>query len=133
MALQMRNRGGLSWPAVSFGAASQATAQTDCQPDVFVTNNKPASIKVLNFRYTVNGTEHTEPLANKRLQVKEQGYWPSQNLNRAATGIVITSSRIEYKDDNSGGGDGYGPPRLSRPFPHSFTCGSNHNYFHTID
>ena len=123
---------------VSFGAASPAGAgDLECTPDVHVTNKKGASIKVLNFRYTVNGVEHTEPLTNKRLAVGEQEHWHNQKLNHAATGIVITSSRIEYKDDTSGGGspigDPYGPPRMSRAFPHTFTCTDEHNYNHDIE
>ena len=123
--------------AVSFGATSQAgAAGLACKPDVHVTNNKGKSIKVLNFRYTVNGTEHTEALDNKRLAVGETGDWLNVNLQEVADGIVIDSTRVQYKDDTSGVGspvgDPYGPPRFSVSFPHTFTCGANHNYNHVI-
>ena len=119
--------------ALSFGATAPARAnKLACKPNVRVTNQKGASIKVLRFLYTVGGTEYSEGLTNKRLAPDETENWPSQTLQNAATGIVITSSRIEYKNDNSGAGDGYGPPVMSSPFPHSYTCNASHNYIHVV-
>jgi len=120
--------------ALSLGAASQAEANPlSCAPNVRVINEKGASIKVLRFLYTVGGQEFSESLVNKRLAPNETENWPSQTLRHAATGIVITSSRVEFKNDNSGAGDGYGPPVMSSAFPHSYICSDGHNYIHTID
>ena len=122
--------------ALLCNAATQATAAgLKCEPTVKVTNSKGASIKVLKFKYKVAGSTDTftESLINKRLAPNETEEWPSQKLGHAATGIVITSTAVEYKDDNSGAGDGYGPPRTSDWFPHTFTCGANHNYIHTVE
>ena len=116
--------------AVSFGAASPAVANVKCKPNVRVTNLKGASIKVINFKYKIgNNTIHTEGLANKILTPNEIENWPSQTLNDAATGVVITSSAIGYQDDT---GPGYGPTKTSAWFPHSFTCNDTHNYIATI-
>ncbi len=116
---------------VSFGATSQpAAAGVKCQPNVRVTNKKGASIKVLNFKYKIGtNTIYTEGLTNKILTPNETENWPSQRLSAAANGVVLTSTAVEYKDDTGGG---YGSPRTSAWFPHSFTCGSNHNYIHEI-
>lgn len=117
----------------SAGALPPASAANiECKPTVKVTNEKGASIKVLRFEYTVLGKAHKEGLANKRLAPNETEEWKSQKLQHAATGLVITSTRVEYKDDNSGAGDGYGPAKWSPAFPHSFTCNDNHNYIHVI-
>ncbi|MBD1845331.1 hypothetical protein H6F89_18350 [Cyanobacteria bacterium FACHB-63] len=117
--------------ALPFSATSPATAAgVKCQPSVRVTNKKGASIKVLRFLYKVGGNKvYTEGLANKILTPNETENWSSQTLNNAATGVVVTSTAVEYKDDT---GSGYGSPRTSAWFPHSFTCGSNHNYIHEI-
>lgn len=122
--------------AATLGLGSTAfAANLACKPDVEVTNKKPASIKVLKFKYKVAGsnTVHTEGLNNKKLAVNETEEWRSQKLGHAATGIVVTDTAVEYKDDNSGAGDGYGPVRSSPWFPHTFTCGDNHTYKHTIE
>ena len=44
---------------------------------------------------------------------------------------LISNTRVEYKQDNSGAGDGYGPPRMSGFFPHSttYTCQDDRNYW----
>ena len=116
--------------AVSFGATSPAVANVKCKPNVKVTNLKGASIKVINFKYKIgNNTIHTEGLANKVVDTKDTEDWPSQTLNDAATGVVITSSAIGYQDDT---GPGYGPTKTSAWFPHSFTCNDTHNYIETI-
>ena len=88
--------------AVSFGATSPAVA---------------------------NDTIHTEGLTNKILSPNETENWPSQTLNDAATGVVITSTAVDFQDDN---GPGYGPTQTSAWFPHSFTCTNTHNYIQTI-
>jgi hypothetical protein len=117
--------------AVSFGATPQsAVAGVKCQPNVRVTNKKGASIKVLNFKYKIgSSTIYTEGLGNKILTPNETENWPSQTLNQAANGVVITSTAVEYKDDT---GSGYGSPRTSAWFPHSFTCAANHNYIQEV-
>jgi hypothetical protein len=100
--------------------APQATAQSlKCKPFVHVTNNKPAAIKVTKFLYKVAGSNdvNTESLNNKRLAPRERGDWPHQTLKEAATGVVVTSTAVEYKNDNSGAGDGWGPPHESHWFP----------------
>jgi hypothetical protein len=116
---------------LSFGAMSPATAAgVHCQPTVKVTNNKGASIKVLRFLYKVGSSQtYTEGLGNRIVTPGETEIWSSQTLNNAATGVVVTSTAVEYKDDT---GRGYGPPRTSNWFPHSFTCASNHNYIQGI-
>lgn len=116
---------------VPFGATSPATAAgVKCQATVKVTNKKGASIKVLRLLYKVGGnTVYTEGLLNKVLTPNETETWSSQTLNNAATGVVVTSTAIEYRDDT---GRGYGSPRTSEWFPHSFTCAPNHNYVHAI-
>lgn len=118
--------------AISFGATSQAGATVHCQPNVKVTKGSggATSIKVLNFKYKVGGnTIYTEGLSNKVLTRGETENWPSQTLNHAATGVVITESAVEIQEDN---GRGYGPSLPLVWFPHSFTCGANHNYIHVI-
>lgn len=120
--------------AVSFGAIDtrpqSAVAGVKCSPNVRVTNNKGASIKVLSFKYKIgSNTIYTEGLDNKILTRNETENWPSQTLNSAANGVVLTSTAVEYKDDT---GSGYGNPRTSAWFPHSFTCDSSHNYIHEI-
>jgi hypothetical protein len=79
------------------------------------------------------GTEFSESLVNKRLAPNETENWPSQTLRHAATGIVITSSRVEFKNDNSGAGDGLRSAVMSSAFPHSYICSDGHNYIHTIN
>lgn len=111
-------------------------ANLHCVPkEITVTNKKPASIKVLKLKYKVAGSDkvYTEGLDNKKLAPDEREEWPKQRLNHAATGVVVTETAIEYKNDNSGDGDGYGKPVTSKWFPHSYTCGSNHTYNHEIE
>ncbi len=120
--------------ATSFGAISPAdAANIECKPNVRVTNKKGASIKVLKLEYTVLGKAYNEGLANKRLAPNETENWPGQKLGHAATGIVVSSTRVEYKDDNSGAGDGYGAPHWSPAVTHTYTCGPEHNYIHVIE
>ena len=126
--------------AVSFGATPQAgAADLTCKPDVFAKNRKAASIKVTRFEYTVLGRTYTEGLANKRLAPGEEVDWDKVRLQHAAIGNVITSTRIEYKDDTGGVGspigDPYGPPRWSDPHPHtsSYPCLTDRNYAHYIE
>ena len=119
--------------AISLGATSSAGAvNLACKPKVIATNNKGASIKVLAFRYTVAGTEYTEALDNKRLAVGETEEWNSVNLQHAASGIRITSTRLEMKNDNSGDGDGYGPMVLSPSINRPYICTDGHTYPHDI-
>ncbi|HET7527210.1 MAG TPA: hypothetical protein VFK10_14810 [Burkholderiaceae bacterium] len=117
-------------------ATSAGAANLHCAPDVIVTNEKPASIKVLNFKYKVatSGDKiFTEGLANKKLAANgEEHTWKSQKLNNAATGVVVTATAIEYKNDNSGAGDGYGPPKTSQWINRSYSCNDSHTYPHTI-
>ena len=121
--------------AVSFGATPAGAGGLECEPDVYVENRKGASIKVLKFEYTVNGTKHVESLVNKRLAPGEEEHWFGQKLSEAATGILITSTRVQYKNDNSGAGDGYGPPVWSDSHPHTptYVCLAGRNYAHYID
>jgi hypothetical protein len=119
------------------GQSNVATAANlHCTPkEIIVTNKKPASIKVLNFKYKVAGSDKvfTEGLDNKKLAPNETEEWKTQRLNHAATGVVITETAIEFKNDNSGDGDGYGKPEMSRWFPRTYTCGANHTYPHEIE
>jgi hypothetical protein len=117
--------------AFSLGAASQAQAVPACKADVKVKNEQSASIKVLKFEYTVLGVAHSESLTNKRLAPGETEEWPNQALQHAAEGALITTTRVQYKRDNSGAGDGYGPPEWSAYFPHSSTyvCLNDRDYW----
>lgn len=117
--------------ALSMGAASQAHAVPACKADVFVKNEQSASIKVLRFLYFVNGEWESEALVNKRLAPGETEEWPNQALNHAGEGVYISNTRVEFKRDNSGAGDGYGPPELSAFFPHNpgYTCQNDRNYW----
>jgi hypothetical protein len=118
------------------GTTAPATAgPLECGPWVNSRNNKPAAIKVTKFLYKVAGSndEHTESLDNKKLAPGERGEWPHQTLRHAATGIVITSTAVEYKNDNSGAGDGWGSPHKSHWVAHSFTCNDEHNYNQDVD
>jgi hypothetical protein len=119
------------------GFAGNASAALNCKPDVKVVNNKPASIKVLKFKYRTElggSAVFTESLNNRKLAANgDDETWKSQKLSDAATGIVVTETAVEYKDDNSGAGDGYGPAKTSPWFKHSFTCGDNHTYIQTIE
>jgi hypothetical protein len=119
--------------ALSFGAVSQAgAADLACKPTIIVTNSKGASIKVLAFDYKVAGKEETENLSNKRLAVGETEEWKSVKLQHAATGIDVTSTRIQFKNDNSGAGDGYGPVETSNWINRPYFCTDGHTYPHTI-
>ena len=122
---------------VLFGAASPAVADgLHCTPDVFVKNRKGASIKVLKFAYQRKGEEpKVESLVNKRLAPGEQERWPSQRLSDAAPDHYIVQTAVQYKNDNSGAGDGYGPAVWSEWHPHTetYTCQAGRNYAHFID
>jgi hypothetical protein len=119
---------------VSFGTTPQpAVAGVTCKPDVSVTNRRTdiSSIKVLNFKYRIGSDPkvYTEPLLNRVLNKNETEKWGNQWLSNAANGVVITSTAIEYKEDT---GSGFGNPKLSSWFPHSFTCGTSSTYSHAI-
>jgi hypothetical protein len=120
--------------AVSLGATPRTGAQAlACKPNVRVVNLRgvgTAAIKVLSFKYKVgDNTVYTEPLANKILTPYQTENWPSQTLNHAPNGTVITSSAVELQIDN---GPGWGPSFTSAWFPHTFGCGARHNYIHEI-
>jgi hypothetical protein len=125
--------------AAAFAAMPQAqAADLACHPDIQVDNDKPIAIKVLRLEYTVNGKTYTEGLANKTLARNESGTqdehtWKSQKLQHAAAGLPITATRIEFKEDNSGAGDGFGPPKWSKSFAHSGTCQNSDTYRHAIN
>lgn len=122
--------------ACSFAVPQVGAGPMTCSPDVYVKNRKAASIKVLKFEYTVKGkSAKTESLVNKRLAPGEEERWPTQNLSKADDGDVITSTRVQYKNDNSGAGDGYGPAKWSKDHPHSdgYYCMDGRNYAHYID
>lgn len=124
--------------AAALGALGMTTAASaanlHCRPDVKVINNKPASIKVLNFQYEVKGEKHTEGLNNRKIGANgDHETWKSQRLNDAAEDIAITSIAIDYKDDNSGAGDGYGPRDTSKWFPQTGTCSNDRTYTVTIN
>lgn len=110
-------------------------AAVNCKPTVEVTNKKGAAIKVLKFLYKIEGNpnEKTEGLSNKKLASNETEDWPSQTLNFAANGVVITSTAVEYRDDTTGSGGNFGPIRRSAWHPHSFKCGNNHTYKHDVE
>jgi len=115
--------------------APQATADSaKCRPNVRATNNKPTAIKVTKFKYKVAGSNEvfTESLVNKKLTSGETENWPSQTLRYATKGVVVSSTAIEYKNDTSGAGDGWGAPVTSNWFDHTFECGDNHNYIQTV-
>jgi hypothetical protein len=122
--------------ALSVGSIARPRADPlNCLPDVHAENRKPFSIKVLRFAYTVNGVEYIESLANKRLAPGETAWWNGQRLAHAGVDAYIQSTRIEFKDDNSGAGDGYGPAKWSDPQPHTegYRCLNGRNYAHYID
>jgi hypothetical protein len=125
---------------VSFGAASQAgAAGLECKADIVAENKKDISIKVLRFEYEVLGKTYTEPLANKRLAPGERETWPTQKLAHAANGNLITTTRLEYKDDTSGTGspigDPYGPPKWSDYHPHTptYVCFNGRDYYISVE
>ena len=117
--------------ALSVGVMSQAHAVSACKIDVFVKNEQSASVKVLKFFYTVNGHEYHESLVNKRLAPGETAEWPNQALAHAAEGNWISNTHVEFKPNNSGAGDGYGPVESSEDFTHSstYTCLNDRNYW----
>jgi hypothetical protein len=115
---------------VAVTAPSASAANLKCKPTVKATNNKQAAIKVTKFKYKVAGGNeiYTEGLVNKRLAPGETEDWPSQTLGHAATGVVVSSHAVEYKNDNSGAGDGWGPPQTSAWITRTYTCNDNHTY-----
>jgi hypothetical protein len=124
--------------AVSFGAVSQAgAAGLACKPDIYVKNRKPASIKVLKLEYMVEGDprRYPEALDNKRLAPGEEDHWSRVKLGEAAVNIWITQTRVQFKNDNSGAGDGYGPPKWSDWHTHTegYKCQDGRNYAHYLD
>jgi hypothetical protein len=122
---------------VSLGSASQASAE--CAADVVVENKKPRAIKVLRFEYTVGSKTFTEPLANKRLAVGERETWRTQNLAHVNDGQVITTTRVEFKEDTSGKGspigDPYGPAKWSDYHDHSptYICFDGRDYYVSVE
>jgi len=113
--------------------APRATADSEnCRPNVRVTNSSGNDIKVTKFKYKVTGSPEifTESLVNKNLSDDETENWPSQTLRFAVKGVVISETAVEFKPDT---GPGWGSPTTSAWFPHSFTCGDNHNYIQTIN
>jgi hypothetical protein len=125
--------------AAVFGALPPAqAADTTCTPSIFVDNDKPHAIKVLKVAYRVNnGPWHEEGLANKTLARNESGKedehtWKSQKLQYLPKNNPLTDITIQYKEDNSGAGDGFGPPGWSTPSSHSGTCQDSDTYHHTI-
>jgi hypothetical protein len=112
--------------------APRATADSQkCRPNVRVTNSSGNDIKVTKFKYKVSGSPEvfTESLVNKNLSPNETENWPSQTLRFAVKGVVVSETAVEFKPDT---GPGWGSPTSSAWFPHSFTCGDNHNYIQTI-
>lgn len=108
-------------------------ANLACKPDVKVINEKPASIKVLNFKYKVGGDDHTESLNNRKIGANgDNETWKSQKLGHAAKDNVITAIAIDFKNDNSGDGDGYGPSTPSAWFTQSGGCTDSRTYTITI-
>lgn len=118
--------------AMGLGNTAMA-ANLACKPDVQVINEKPASIKVLNFKYKVSGDEHTEGLNNRKIGANgDKETWKSQKLGHAAKDNVITAIAIDFKNDNSGAGDGYGPSTESAWFTQSGGCTNGRTYTITI-
>lgn len=116
----------------AFGSTTFA-ANLHCRPDVKVVNEKPASIKVLKFKYKVNGDSHTEGLNNRKIAANgDDDTWKSQRLNHVAEGIAITDIAVEYKNDNSGAGDGYGPAVSTSWFTQTGTCDNGRTYTVTV-
>lgn len=117
----------------TFGGTTFA-ANLHCRPDVKVVNEKPASIKVLKFKYKVNGGEpESEGLNNRKIGANgDDETWKSQRLNHAAEGIAITDIAVEFKNDNSGAGDGYGPAVSTTWLTQTGTCNNNRTYTVTV-
>ena len=131
--------------AAVFGALPHAqAADTTCTPSFFVNNNKPFAIKVLKVAYRVNnGAWQEESLDNKTLAKDTSGKddehtWKSQKLegSNGLGGVPrnnpLTDITIQYKEDNSGDGDGFGPSGWSTPSSHGGTCQDSDTYHHTI-
>ena len=93
---------------------------------------------MLKVAYRVdNGPWHEEGLANKTLAKNTSGTddahtWKSQRLQGVPKNNPLTDITIQYKEDNSGSGDGFGPPGWSTPSSHSGTCQDSDTYHHTI-
>jgi hypothetical protein len=128
----------LASAALCGGLPHASAAGLACQPSIFVNNNKAIAVKVLKVAYRVNnGAWKEEGLDNKTLARNESGTddehtWRSQKLQDIAEGLPLTEITIQYKEDNSGGGDGFGPPGWSTPSSHSGTCQDSDTYHHTI-
>jgi hypothetical protein len=125
--------------AAAFGAMPHAqAADTTCEPNLSVDNDKPYAIKVLKFAYRVNGGPwQEEGLANKTLARNESGTedehtWKSQKLQHLPKNNKLSEITVQYKEDNSGSGDGFGPPGWSTPSSHSGTCQSSDTFHHAI-
>jgi hypothetical protein len=125
--------------AGAFGVMPHAeAADTTCKPSLFVDNDKPIAVKVLKVAYRVNGGAwQEEGLANKTLAKNGSGKddehtWKSQKLQHVPRNNAITEIKVQYKEDNSGAGDGFGPAGWSTPSSHSGTCQDSDTYHHTI-
>jgi hypothetical protein len=106
-------------------------AGVHCNADVSVTNNKGASIKVLNFKYKIgSGAVYTEELSNEIVMPGKSYTWKNQSMNNAATGVVITDIALEYKDDT---GKGYGPAQKSPWVSRTHPCDASSNYHQVIN
>jgi hypothetical protein len=125
--------------AAAVGALSNAhAADTTCTPNLFVNNDKPFAIKVLKLAYRVNGGAwEEEGLSDRKLAKNTSGKddehtWKSQKLQHVPKNNPLNEITIQYKEDNSGAGDGFGPPGWSTPSAHSGTCQDSDTYHHTI-
>lgn len=121
--------------ALGMSTTGASAANLHCRPDVKVINDKPASIKVLNFKYRVKNKtgDFEEGLNNRKIGANgDHETWKSQRLNNAAEDNEITEIAIDYKNDNSGAGDGYGPRTPSGWFAQTGTCDNDRTYTVTI-
>jgi hypothetical protein len=108
-------------------------AKLACKPDVKVVNEKQASIKVLKFNYMVGSDDFTESLNNRKIGANgDHETWKSQKLGHAAKGIAISKIAVEFKNDNSGEGDGYGKPTTTGWITQTGTCDNDRTYTITV-
>jgi hypothetical protein len=123
--------------AALFGAQSPAIAALKCKPDLIVTNDRAAAIKVTKIQYEVLGQTHIDGITNKRLAPGETEEWRTVSLKDAAKGNVITNIRYEFKPDTSGVGspigDPWGSPQWSVWQGHAALCDTGLNYPHRIN
>lgn len=122
-----------SMAGIMGSAEGEATAgAAKCKPRIVVKNEKGAAIKVTKFKYKIEGSNDTfsEDLSNKVIKKNQSDDWNSETLNSAVKGVVITSTAVEYQDDE---GRGFSKSKTSKWFPHTFACGDSHNYIQTVD